>query len=122
MASDRQMTARLVLAASGLIGAVGVASAAAASHSGESRNLGAIAAICLAHGPALLALGLAGHGKLLHLAAALLSVGTLIFAGDLAMREWLGHGVFPWAAPIGGLGMIGGWFAIIVAALVWRRS
>lgn len=121
MAGDRD-TMRLVLAVAGLIGAAGVASAAAASHAGESRNLSAIAAICLSHGPALLALGLVGQGRLLGVASVLLAAGTMIFAGDLGMREWVGHGLFPGAAPIGGVGMIGGWLVIAVAGLMWRRS
>ncbi|MCR6673835.1 DUF423 domain-containing protein [Devosia ginsengisoli] len=112
---------RLTLALAGLIGAMGVMAAAAASH-GDSRNLGAIAAIGLAHGPALLALGLAGRGRLLAIAAALLAAGTIIFIGDLGMREWLGHGLFPGAAPLGGLGMIGGWLAIVVAGLAWNGA
>lgn len=111
---------RAVLIAAGLIGAGGVMAAAAASHGGESRNLGALAAIGLAHGPALLALGLAGRGRMLAMAALLLALGTIVFAGDLAMREWLGHSLFPGAAPLGGLGMIGGWLAITAAAIVSR--
>src|SRR5215217_2072909 len=95
MADDGGMTGRLVLAAAGMVGAIGVMAAAAASHGGESRNLGAIAAIGLAHGPALLALGLAGRGRVLAIAAGLLALGTMVFAGDLGMREWPGHGLFP---------------------------
>lgn len=112
---------RLVLALAGVIGATGVMAAAAASHGGEARNFSAVAAIGLAHGPALLALGLAGRGRVLGVAAGLLATGTLVFIGDLGMREWLGQGLFPSAAPVGGVGMIGGWIAIVVAALVWRR-
>jgi uncharacterized membrane protein YgdD (TMEM256/DUF423 family) len=111
---------RLVLLAAGVFGAIGVMAAAASSHGGSERNLGAIATIALSHGPALLALALAGRGRVLEIAAALLAVGTAIFIGDLGMREWLGHGLFPGAAPLGGVGMIGGWLAIVVAALVWR--
>lgn len=122
MSGRNDMAWRLVLALAGLIGATGVLAAAAASHGGEARNLGAIATIGLAHGPALLALGLAGRGRLLGLAAALLAFGTLVFIGDLGMRAWLGQGLFPGAAPVGGAGMIGGWFATVVAALVWRRD
>lgn len=118
MSGRQDVARRLTLALAGLIGAMGVMAAAASSH-GEARNLGAIAAIGLAHGPALLALGLAGHGRLLGMAAALLAAGTLVFAGDLGIREWLGHGLFPGAAPLGGIGMIGGWLAIVVAALAW---
>ena len=121
MADSRDL-ARLTLVAAGLIGAAGVASAAAASHAGESRNLSAIAAICLSHGPTLLALGLVSRGRLLQLAALLLAAGTAIFAGDLGIREWLGHGLFPGAAPLGGIGMIGGWLAIVAAGIAMRRS
>lgn len=116
MAQIRTPRQRLILAAGGLIGATGVMAAAASSHGGEARNLLAIAAICLSHGPALLALGLAGRGRILEIAAILLGVGTVVFAGDLGMREWLGHGLFPGAAPIGGIGMIAGWIAIVLAA------
>lgn len=116
MANGRDLGQRLILAAAGLIGAGGVMAAAAASHGGESRNLAAIAAIALAHGPALLALALAGRGRVLGLAGMLLAAGTMIFAGDLGMREWQGHGLFTGAAPLGGAGMIGGWLAITVAA------
>ena len=93
---------RVVLAMAGMLGAIGVMAAAGASHGGEQRNLSAIAAMGLAHGPALLA------------------IGTAIFVGDLAVREWVGRGLFPGAAPLGGVGMIGGWLAVVVAALVWR--
>ena len=122
MSGRNDMAWRLVLAPAGVIGATGVLAAAAASHGGEARNLTAIATIGLAHGPALLALGLAGRGRLLGVAAGLLAIGTLVFIGDLGMREWLGQGLFPGAAPLGGTGMIGGWFAIVVAALAWRRD
>lgn len=112
----------VVLAAAGLIGAVGVASAAASSHGGGSRNLAAIAMICLAHGPALLALALAGRGRVLRIAAVLLAAGTLVFVADLGVREWLGQGLFPGAAPLGGLAMIGGWLALVVAAMAWKPA
>ena len=122
MSGRNDMAWRLVLAPAGVIGATGVLAAAAASHGGEARNLTAIATIGLAHGPALLALGLAGRGRLLGVAAGLLAIGTLVFISDLGIREWLGQGLFPGAAPLGGTGMIGGWFAIVVAALAWRRD
>ena len=114
----RSLPSRLTIAAGGLAGAVGVMAAASASHLGESRNLAAIAAIGLAHGPALLALGLAGPAtRLFRIAAALLALGTLVFAADLGMREWQGASLFPGAAPVGGLGMIGGWLFVVVAGL-----
>jgi len=108
----------VLLLAAGLAGGCGVMAAAAASHGGESRNLAAIAAICLAHGPALLALGLAGRGRLARLAGLVMAGGTAIFAADLGVREWLGHGLFAGAAPLGGAGMILAWVAIALAGAI----
>ena len=117
----RSLPSRLTIAAGGLAGAVGVMAAASASHMSESRNLAAIAAIGLAHGPALLALGLAAPPmRLFPIAAALLAIGTLVFGADLGMREWQGTSLFPGAAPLGGVGMIGGWFFVILAGLLAR--
>lgn len=113
---------RLVLAVAGLVGAIGVISAAGASHAGESRNLAAISTIALAHGPALLALGLWWRGRELCVAAVLLAAGTLIFVGDLGVREWLGHGAFPGAAPLGGGAMILGWLAVVLGAVLWKAE
>lgn len=120
MAYQNETGRRLTLAAAGLIGAVGVMAAAAASHEG-SRNLGAIATIALSHGPALLALALMGRGRVLNLAAAFLVGGTLMFAADLVVREWQGHGLFPGAAPLGGAAMIGGWLLIGLGAWFFGR-
>lgn len=113
---------RLLLGVAGLVGAIGVMAAATASHGEGSRNLAAIAAIGLAHGPALLALGLAGRGRLLGGAGALLAGGTMVFMADLGVREWLGHGLFPGAAPLGGMVMIAGWLAVALTGLIGRRE
>jgi uncharacterized membrane protein YgdD (TMEM256/DUF423 family) len=121
MTLNAMLFSRLTIAAAGLIGAAGIMAAAASSHGGEARNLSAIALVCLAHGPALLALGLSGaSGRLLALAAMLLAAGTLVFAGDLLCREISGSGLFQMAAPSGGILMLGGWLLIIVAGLFWR--
>lgn len=121
MATDSAILARATLVVAGLVGAAGVMAAAGASHGGDvSRNLSAVATICLAHAPVLLALALAGRGRVLSIAAVLIGIGTLVFAGDLGMREWQGHGLFPGAAPLGGGSMILGWVAIIVAGAVTR--
>lgn len=113
---------RILLIAAGLVGAAGVVSASAASHGAESRNLVAIAAICLSHGPALLALGLYGRSRALLVAGGALALGTLVFAADLAMREFTGGGVFPGAAPLGGGVMLLGWFGVALAGVFAGRS
>lgn len=115
---------RLLLIVAGLVGGSGVAAAAAASHMAESRNLAAIAAICLSHGPALLALGLYGRSGFLTLAGWVLAAGTMVFAGDLGLREWAGHGLFPGAAPLGGAGMLLGWAGVAAAGFIgtgWEK-
>src|SRR5690606_32985737 len=116
------MTQRLLLGVASLIGAVGVATAASASHATESRNIAAIASICLAHGPALLAVGLAGKTRAWQVAGTILALGTLLFVGDLAIREWTGQGLFPGAAPLGGGGMIAGWLGLALVGLVSRSG
>src|SRR4051812_31716993 len=110
MTRSNPLVVRLTILAAALIGATGVMAAAGASHGDGVRNLGAVAMICLAHGPALLALGLGrSGGRWFATAALLLALGTFVFAGDLLARQYLGQGAFPLAAPLGGLGMIGGW-------------
>ena len=121
MAQTNPVLARLIIVVAGILGGGGVMAAAAASHGGDGTNLDPIAMVCLAHGPALLALGLSSlRGRLFDAAAILLGLGTLVFAGDLLVRQYLGHAAFPMAAPIGGVGMIGGWVAVIVGGLFSR--
>lgn len=99
----------LVLFLAGLIGAAGVALAAAATHMGGAL-LGPASAMCLAHAPAMLAL-FAAHRLLRSATGAglLMGLGTVLFAGDLVLKEFLGAGLFPMAAPSGGILMMLGW-------------
>jgi uncharacterized membrane protein YgdD (TMEM256/DUF423 family) len=115
---------RWAVVLAGLIGAAGIASAAAAAHSGaEVRLLGAASAICLANAPALLVLGLSGRRlRLGALCAALLALGTILFAGDVGLRAFLDRGLFPMAAPTGGSTMIIGWLLVGMSALFTRRG
>src|SRR5690606_41162455 len=107
----------------GLFGAAGIASAAAAAHWADSRLLGAASAICLANAPALLVLGLSGRRlRLGALCAALLALGTILFAGDVGLRAFLDRGLFPMAAPTGGSTMIIGWLLVGMSALFTRRG
>ncbi len=111
-----------VIGLAGLIGAAGIASAAAAAHWADPRLIGAASAICLANAPALLVLGLAGRRlRLGTLSAALLILGTLLFAGDVGLRAFFDRGLFPMAAPTGGSTMIIAWLLITIGALLPRR-
>ncbi|GAC1040225.1 DUF423 domain-containing protein [Rhizobium sp. No.120] len=101
----------------GILGGGGVALAAAATHGGDTHFLGAASTMSLANAPALLAL-YAGYDRIrtAPIAAILLGLGTLIFAGDLINRHFGGSSLFPMAAPTGGMGMIAGWTAIALGA------
>ncbi|KQS84742.1 MULTISPECIES: DUF423 domain-containing protein [unclassified Rhizobium] len=112
-----------ILFIAGLMGVYGVASAAAASHGADPRLLGGASAMCLAHAPALIAL-YAGWASLrtAPLAALLLSVGTALFAADLTVRHFLGHGLFPMSAPTGGVLMMAGWLAVTAGAFFRRND
>jgi uncharacterized membrane protein YgdD (TMEM256/DUF423 family) len=112
----------ILLIAAGLVGAAGVIAAAGASHAGESRNLGAIATVCLAHGPALLALGLVGKSSVLVASGLVLAIGTVLFAADLCLREWLGHALLPGAAPLAGGAMILGWLGVALGGVLALRK
>ncbi len=102
---------------SGLLGASGVALAAAATHTGATQLLGNASTMCLAHAPILLGLYIGWERiKTAAPAAILLGLGTVLFAGDLVSRHFTGSGAFPMAAPIGGMGMILGWIAMAAAA------
>jgi uncharacterized membrane protein YgdD (TMEM256/DUF423 family) len=111
------------IAAAGLAGAAGIAAAAAAAHGAEARLLGAASAICLANAPALLVLGVAGRRlRLGMLGGALLTLGTILFAGDLVLRSLIGAGPFPLAAPTGGALMIVAWLVIALGVILPRRG
>ena len=112
---------RLAIAAAGILGAAGIAAAAAASHSGDQTILGPLALIALTQAPAVVALGLLGGGRLLAAATGLVALGALLFSADLALRQLLGSSPIAFTAPIGGTAMMVGWALLVPAALFFRR-
>ncbi|MCK1628226.1 DUF423 domain-containing protein [Bradyrhizobium sp. 147] len=117
------MTAqRLLIGLAGLMGAAGVALAAASAHDGDASRLASASAMLLFHATgilatvALLARGLL-HGGIGLVAAFGLAAGAALFAGDLTLRQYAGSGLFPYAAPTGGTVMMLGWLAVSVAAV-----
>jgi uncharacterized membrane protein YgdD (TMEM256/DUF423 family) len=110
---------RVLVGFGGLFGALGVALSAAAAHRGGV-NLGTAASMLLAHAPALLAIGLLGANRVARIGAGILLVGVVLFAGDLLAREFLGDRLFPYAAPAGGMLMIGGWAVVALSAFAGR--
>jgi uncharacterized membrane protein YgdD (TMEM256/DUF423 family) len=100
-----------------LMGAGGVALAAASTHAGGG-DLGRTAAEFLVlHAAALLGVSAsarAGRSARLTVVGGALALGTLVFAADLAARAFAGARLFPFAAPIGGSLMILSWIALAV--------
>jgi uncharacterized membrane protein YgdD (TMEM256/DUF423 family) len=109
----------LILAAlATLMGAAGVALAAAAVHKdgGELASRGAI--FLVLHAAA--ALAIAAHARIAVSRAVLvigfaMEAGASLFAADLAFHAFAGARLFPFAAPIGGTTMILSWLALAIA-------
>ena len=101
----------------------GVMLAALGSHGADGRLLTNAATMCLAHAPAVLAMAaLLPRAGLAGAAGYLLVAGTMLFSGDMVTRHELGHGLFPIAAPAGGLTMMAGWLLVIAAGIFARRD
>lgn len=109
---DRRQRKPSVLAfAGGLLAASAIALGAYASHgvsaAASQSSLQLAALYGFGHGVALAALS-AGTGRLLgKVGLCLLLVGTLLFAGSLALHVLAGSGTR--LAPVGGLAMMAGW-------------
>jgi uncharacterized membrane protein YgdD (TMEM256/DUF423 family) len=101
-----------------LMGAGGVALAAAAVHAdgGELANTASL--FLILHAAALTALSAharGGDGSQRLLAAGFaLAAGAILFGADLTARAFLGARLFPFAAPIGGSLMILSWLAVAI--------
>lgn len=114
------LPARLLLVLAGIAGALGVAAAARASHTGDD-NLGIAANFLLLHAPVLIGLSLLAASRIAFAAGIVLALGLAIFAGDLAMRSFTGNALFPMAAPLGGGALILGWVLVIATGFWGRR-
>ncbi|MDX3965573.1 MAG: DUF423 domain-containing protein [Bradyrhizobium sp.] len=119
-------TYRLLLGLAGLMGAAGVALAAASAHGADASRLASASAMLLFHATAILATVALLTRGLLHDGIGLLSavgfaIGAALFAGDLTLRQYAGHSLFPYAAPTGGMVMIASWLMVALAAVVARK-
>ena len=117
----------LVIGLAGLMGAFGVMLAAAGAHGPKAgTGLDSAGYLLMIHACAAIAVTLETRGGLtlrpLGLAAtAGFVIGAALFAADVAMRAYLGHRLFPFAAPTGGMLLIIGWLLVAIAALAARR-
>ncbi|MBR0966681.1 DUF423 domain-containing protein [Bradyrhizobium diazoefficiens] len=117
---------RLLIGLAGLMGAAGVALAAASAHGADAGRLASASTMLLFHATAILAAvallsrGLL-HGGMGLVAAFGFVIGTTLFAGDLTLRQYAGHSLFPMAAPTGGTMMIASWLAVTLAAMMAKK-
>jgi uncharacterized membrane protein YgdD (TMEM256/DUF423 family) len=116
---------RVLIALAGLMGACGVALAARGAHGGDAERLAPASSMLLFHASAVMG-AIALAGRLLHVGLALTAaagfvVAAALFSGDLALRHFAGHGLFPFAPPIGGTLLIMSWLALALAAALPRR-
>ena len=90
------------------------------------RILIVLAAIMGADGVVLAAVALAERGIIragIGIVAAFgFVLAASLFAGDLTLRQYAGHSLFPMAAPTGGTLLILSWLALAVAAAWPRRG
>jgi uncharacterized membrane protein YgdD (TMEM256/DUF423 family) len=117
------MVLTILLILAGLMGAAGVILAAAGAHAAPTAGLDSAAYLLLFHAVAILGgAALAQQGVLWRPLASLVFiawvVGAVLFAGDVSARAFIGHRLFPMAAPSGGMILIVAWLGFAVAALV----
>lgn len=117
---------RILIALAGLMGACGVVLAAGAAHLTDASRLGPASSMLLFHATAVLgavALTERGivHARIGIVAAFGFVIAALLFAGDLTVRQYAGHSLFPMAAPAGGTLLIASWIVLALSA-VWPRK
>ncbi len=116
------MALTILIILAGLLGASGIILAAAGAHAAPHAGLDGAAYMLLFHAAALLGgAALTQQGLLwrpLMLAVLIAWIaGAALFSGDIAMRAFLGHRLFAFAAPTGGVILIAAWVALSVAAI-----
>jgi uncharacterized membrane protein YgdD (TMEM256/DUF423 family) len=118
-------TFRILVILAGIMGADGVILAAVAAHQDDAARLMPASSMLLFHAAAVLGIValtergiVAGTGGLI--AAFGFVIASALFAGDLSLRHFADHALFPFAAPVGGTLLIVSWLVLAVAA-AWRR-
>lgn len=120
------MIERLAILAGGLVGALGVAASARASHGG-GENLAIAAQFLLFHAPLLMGLAALIRTRLVGVRAGALVLGLFLlglalFSGDLALRALAGQPLFRMAAPLGGGTLILAWLALAGSAFTGEKN
>ncbi len=121
------MTAyRILIALAGLMGACGVVLAAGAAHLADASRLGPASSMLPFHATAVLGAAALTERGILHARIGIVAafgfvIAAVLFAGDLTVRQYIDHSLFPMAAPTGGTLLIASWIVLALAA-VWPRK
>ena len=118
---------RILVILAGIMGADGVILAAASAHQPDASRLASASSMLLFHASAVLAAILFVERRVIHIRLGLAAafgfvIAAALFAGDLTLRQYAGHGLFPMAAPSGGTLLIISWLVLAVAAAWPRRA
>jgi uncharacterized membrane protein YgdD (TMEM256/DUF423 family) len=118
---------RILVILAGIMGADGVILAAAAAHQGDASRLAPASSMLLFHATAILAVVALAERGIIHVKIGIATafgfvIAAALFAGDLTMRQYAGHSLFPMAAPSGGTLLIMSWLLLAVAAAWPRRE
>ena len=117
---------RILIVLAAIMGADGVILAAAAAHGADASRLASASSMLLFHATAVLGIVALVERAIIHRRIAIAAgfgfvIAASLFAGDLTLRQYVGHGLFHMAAPTGGTLLIVSWLALAVAA-AWPRS
>ena len=118
---------RILIVLAGIMGADGVILAAASAHQPDAARLASASSMLLFHATAILGIVALAERAIVHarigIAAAFgFVIASALFAGDLSLRQYAGHSLFPMAAPTGGTLLILSWLAVAVSAAWPRRA
>ena len=118
---------RILIVLAGVMGADGVMLAAAAAHQPDAARLASASSMLLFHAAAVLGTVALAERNVIHLGIGILAgwsffAAAALFAGDLTLRHYAGHGLFPMAAPTGGTLLIASWLMLAVAAAWPKRG
>lgn len=118
---------RILIVLAGVMGADGVILAAASAHQPDAARLASASSMLLFHATAVLGTVALAEREIIRVRIGLVAafgfvIATTLFAGDLSLRQFAGHRLFPFAAPTGGTLLIASWLALAVAAAWPKRG
>jgi uncharacterized membrane protein YgdD (TMEM256/DUF423 family) len=120
-------TFRILVILAGIMGADGVILAALAAHQGDASRLAPASSMLLFHATAVVATVALAERSIVAPKGGLIAafgfvIASALFSGDLCLRHFAGHALFPMAAPTGGTLLIASWLVLAIAAAWPRRN